>query len=216
MMIHLHKIVFILALLVAFGGCKGQNQAEPMTVSRFDKALFRLIDGDNDVAIQGELMCDYPAELEVVGKGVLNMPRPEMKGFFDKLMNFYSEPTLKKLYRDALALYDSIPDIEQGLGNGFAYLKSSFPSMPMPRVYMHVSGLNQNVLVDENLLSVSIDKYMGKDYPLYRAYFSEAQREKMQRALIVPDYLSGWLLTEFPYTGKEAVLLERMVYEGKV
>ncbi|GHU55199.1 gliding motility lipoprotein GldB [Bacteroidia bacterium] len=210
------KILFIMALLISFGGCKGQSQAEPMKVSRFDKALFRLIDGDNDVAIQGELLCDYPAMLEVVGKGVLNMPRPEMEGFFDKLVNFYSEPTLKKLYRDALALYDSIPDIEQGLGNGFAYLKMNFPSMPIPVVYMHVSGLNQNVLVDENLLSVSIDKYMGKDYPLYRGYFPETEREKMQRPLIVPDYLSGWLLTEFPFTGKEAVLLERMVYEGKI
>jgi hypothetical protein len=211
----MHKILFILALLISFGGCKGQNRAEPLRVARFDRALFRVIE-DNNVTIQGELLCDYPAMLEVIGKGVLNMPRPEMEGFFDRLVNFYSEPTLKKLYQDALALYDSVPDIEQGLGNGFAYLKTNFPSMSVPKVYMHVSGLNQNVLVDENVLSVSIDKYMGKDYPLYREYFSEAQREKMQRSLIVPDYLSGWLLTEYPFTGKEAVLLERMVYEGKI
>jgi uncharacterized protein YjaZ len=210
------KILFILALLISFEGCKGQTQAEPTKISRFDKALFKLIDGNNDTAIQGQLLCDYPPMLEVVGKGVLNMPKPEAAGFFDKLINFYSEPTLKNLYRDALALYDSIPLVEQDLGNGFAYLKSSFPNMPVPAVYMHVSGLNQNVLVDKNLLSISIDKYMGKDYPLYRAYFSEAEREKMQPALIVPDYLSGWLLTEFPFTGKEAVLLERMIYEGKI
>jgi hypothetical protein len=33
---------------------------------------------------------------------------------------------------------------------------------------------------------------------------------------IAPDYLTGWLMTEYPFDGNEAVLLDRMIYEGKV
>jgi uncharacterized protein YjaZ len=71
-------------------------------------------------------------------------------------------------------------------------------------------------LAADNLLSVSIDKYMGKDYPLYLDFFYDYQREKMQRANIAPDCLTGWLMSEYPFAGKENVLLERMVYEGKM
>ena len=81
---------------------------------------------------------------------------------------------------------------------------------------MHVSGFNQNVLVGDSLLSLSIDKYMGKDYPLYQDFFYDSQKLKMQRGLVVPDYLAGWLMSEYPFAGKENVLLDRMIYEGKI
>lgn len=70
--------------------------------------------------------------------------------------------------------------------------------MQIPAIYMHVSGFNQNVLVGDSLLSLSIDKYMGKDYPLYQDFFYDSQKLKMQRGLVVPDYLAGWLMSEYP------------------
>jgi hypothetical protein len=81
---------------------------------------------------------------------------------------------------------------------------------------MHVSGFGQNVLAGEGTLSLSIDKYLGRDYPLYSRFFYGYQRQKMQPAHIVQDYLAGWLMSEYPFTGRENVLLDRMVYEGKI
>jgi uncharacterized protein YjaZ len=215
------KIISVIILVIICSGCKGQGkdvfaQADPVRIYRFDKDLLRLVESGNDVGIQGELLCDYPEMIEVAGKGVLNMQSPEVPGFFDRLVAYYSEPALKGLYRDAVALYDSVSDIEQQMGRAFAYLKANFRGMPVPRIYMHVSGLSQNILVANNLLSISIDKYMGADYPLYQSFFYDFQREKMQRARVAPDYLTGWLLSESPFAGKESVLLERMVYEGKI
>ena len=88
--------------------------------------------------------------------------------------------------------------------------------MQIPAVYMHISGLQQNVLVDDSLLSISIDKYMGADYPLYKDYFLDYQLYKMNPDCIVPDYLKAWLLSEYPFIGNDRILLERMIYEGKI
>ena len=81
---------------------------------------------------------------------------------------------------------------------------------------MHVSGFNQNVLVGDSLLSISIDKYLGEEYPLYQDFFYDFQRRLMTPEHIVPDYLAGWLMSEYPFEGKENVLLDRMIYEGKI
>jgi hypothetical protein len=214
------EILLVVACLTC-AGCRGEGKdagagAEPVEIHRFDKALFRLIEAGNDVGIQGELLCDYPEMMEVTGKDILNMQSSATPGFFDRLVGYYSEPTLQGLYRDALAAYDSVTDLAKTLGSAFAYLGENLPAMPLPRVYMHVSGLRQNVWVAENLLSLSIDKYLGKDYPLYREFFYEYQREKMQPCRMAPDYLTGWLMAEYPFAGNEDVLLERMIYEGKI
>lgn len=214
------RIILFLIFIFVFSACNGQNSsahliADTIQIHRFDKTLFQLIQSE-DTLLRQQLLQEYPEMLEITGKAILNIQSPDQPGFFDKLENYYSEPTLKGLYTHAIELYDSIEDLEQELGNGFAYLSQSFPSIPIPTVYMHVSGLNQNVLAGEHLLSLSIDKYMGKEYPLYQDFFYENQRQKMQKSYIVPDYLSGWLMAEFPFEGNESILLDRMVYEGKI
>ena len=205
------KLIMACILSATLLSCNGQNTntinyatVEPLHINRFDKDLFRLIDTE-DTTLQPELIKQYPEMLDIIGKGILNLQTIETPGFFEKMRNYYSEPTLKGLYRDAITQYASVEDIEKSLGYGFAYLKENFPSMQIPAIYMHVSGFNQNVLVGDSLLSLSIDKYMGKDYPLYQDFFYDSQKLKMQRGLVVPDYLAGWLMSEYPFAGKENV-----------
>ena len=214
----------ILTALFAFVvcSCKGQGNnagaitdATPMRVHRFDSAVYTLITS-GDTTLRTRLLETYPEMTEILGKGVFNMQSPHHSGFFTKMEGYYSEPTLRQLYADALAKYSNIEEIEQSLGNVFAWMHEQFPSMQIPAVYMHVSGLSQNILVGDSLLSLSIDKYMGEDYPLYRDFFYEYQRRKMTPQMVVPDYVSGWLMSEYPFAGRDNVLLDCMVYAGKI
>lgn len=216
------KMIWVVCLASLMNSCKGQNRVSirpdeplPVEIHRFDQAVFRLVEHDDSLS-RAQLEKEYPAMLGLLGKGVLNMQTPEVQGFFDKLVDFYSEPTLRGLYRDALAAYDSPADIRESLGRGLAYLKANFPAMQIPAVYMHVSGFNQNVLTGDSVLSLSIDKYLGPDYALYQDFFYDYQQRKMKRELVAADYLTGWLMSEYPFAGKENVLLERMIYEGKL
>ena len=217
------KLLLIFSLSFYLFSCNGQNShipaavtsAAPVKINRFDKELLKLVE-TNDSSMQARLVREYPQMLDILGKGILNMKSPAMPGFFDKLANYYSEPTLKGLYTDAVRQYDNVSQIEQALGNGFTWLKTCFPSMQIPAIYMHVSGFNQNVLVGDSLLSISIDKYLSEEYPLYQDFFYDFQRRLMTPEHIVPDYLAGWLMSEYPFEGKENVLLDRMIYEGKI
>jgi hypothetical protein len=154
--------------------------------------------------------------LNVIGMGLFRRNDTQTPEFFERMINYYSEPTLNKLYRDALAQYASIEAIETALGAGFQYLQSQLPGIQIPAVYMHVSGLQQNLLVADSLLSISIDKYMGADYSLYQDFFYDYQRRRMDPVYLASDCLTALLLSEYPFKGNEKVLLERMIYEGKI
>ncbi|OAV69615.1 gliding motility-associated lipoprotein GldB [Bacteroidales bacterium Barb6XT] len=200
-------------LLILATGCS--KSAPPVHIQRFDIALLHAVQSQDTAQIT-LLREQYPVMLDIIGKSVLNMQSPDQPGFSKQVIQYYSEPTLQKLYQEAVTLFADVTDAEQQLADAFAFLTSQFPSMQIPAVYMHVSGFNQNILVGEGTLSLSIDKYMGDDYPLYQEFFYDYQRQKMQPRNIVQDYLAGFLMSEYPFTGNENILLERMIYEGKI
>jgi len=88
--------------------------------------------------------------------------------------------------------------------------------MQLPAVYVHISGLQQNMIVADSLLSISIDRYMGADYPLYKNFFYDYQCKNMAPERLAIDGLYAWLMSEFPFKDNEGALLERMIYEGKI
>ena len=213
-----HIILTILALST-FNSCDWiagrKSSAVPIHINRFDKDLFQLILQDSP-ELQEKMVASYPAMLNVIGLSTPGVSDTYQPDFFDRLVNYYSEPTLNKLYRDAITMYDNIDIVEANLGMGFQYLKTCFPSMQIPAFYIHVSGLLQNVLVADSLLSISIDKYLGFDYPLYKDFFYDYQLQKMTPEHIVPDFLKAWLISEYPFSGNSRALLDRMIYEGKI
>lgn len=202
--------------------CMGQendstkySNAAPIKINRFDNELLGYIDSADSSRIE-LLKRRYGSMLDLFGKGVLNQRDINMPGFFQRLKNYFSEPTLRGLYGDAVSKYNNVEEIEISLGKAFAYLKDNFPTMQIPEVFMHVSGFNQNVLVGDSLLSISIDKYLGSDYPLYSDFFYKPQRVRMTPEFVVPDYIAGWIMSEYPFNGNEGLLLDRIIYEGKI
>ena len=208
----------------AFCGCRHLSpgrvdDAGRISVNRFDTALLQWIDSD-DPALQAHIKNTYPQMLEVLGKALFHESYADSSVFFDNLINYYSEPALHALYKDAVGHYaansPAMAAITEDLSRGFRQMRRLFPSMRIPAVYLHVSGLQQNVIVADSLLSCSIDKYLGYGYPLYGDFFYPWQRRGMIPERGAKDGLKAWLKSEYPYRGKENVLLERMVYAGKI
>jgi hypothetical protein len=218
-LINQSPVILLIFILLGINSCHilngKESSGEPVHINRFDKDLFQWIESDTPELLK-KVVSDYPGMLRYTGLSIFGMNDTSHTVFFDRIINYYSEPTLNKLYRDALKVYDQIETVEVSLGSGLHFLKTCFPSMQIPAVYMHVSGLQNNTLVADGLLSISIDKYLGVDYPLYRDHFPEYRRRKMTPENMVPDYLKAWLISEYPFKGNVRVLLDRMIYEGKI
>ena len=65
-------------------------------------------------------------------------------------------------------------------------------------MYAQISALDQSIVIGDRSIGISLDKYLGKDYPLYKKYYLPSQLETMSREYIVPDCLSFYLLSLYP------------------
>ena len=159
-----NKMLYLGAcLLLCLFSCNSQTDnamvfqdAEPLQINRFDRTLLRWLEHPDDSAALDSLRSSYRPMLELTGKGILNVQSPEQEEFFPRLTNYYGEPTLRSLYRDAINSFDSTSDIEKAMGQAFAFLEGIFPEHIVPTLYMHVSGFNQNILVSDSALSLSL------------------------------------------------------------
>ncbi|MCC8146517.1 MAG: gliding motility protein GldB, partial [Bacteroidales bacterium] len=188
------------------------NPSEDYVIVRFDKELYRYL---TDKSNSG-FLSDHQTFLKEYGEKVIYIGGPDSLGFQTCLEKFFSEPTLMSLYKDEQTKFSDIEVINQELAIGLSLFLTNFQEVKKPQIYMHVSGLNQNVIVTDEILSISADKYLGLDYPLYQEFFYEYQRQLMTPDRMVPDYLLGFMMANLPFEGNDEVLLDCILYEGKL
>jgi hypothetical protein len=126
-----------------------------------------------------------------------------------------------------LALWDEVKKVwpsqellEQGLENAFRHFKYYFPGKVIPEVITCISAFNNSIIVDDSLLMISLDRYLGSDskyYPSLGIY--DYQSRKMTPAYTVSDCMYAWASTEwdfrdFDYGTKN--LLNTMLHEAKL
>lgn len=206
--------IFIPIIFCLFpSGCSGGKhcgeEVSDFKINRIDTELFNYLSKDS-------ILKADTGFLNVLGEKVIHIGRIDSTGFYDRLKKYFSEPTLMGLYRSEQEQFTDIQTVTNEVAYGLDVFLKEFPDLKRPQVYMHVSGLNQSVIVTDEILSLSADKYLGADYPLYQQFFYDYQRQLMTPDRMAPDYLLGFITANLPFEGKDDVLLDRMLYEGKL
>ena len=94
--------------------------------------------------------------------------------------------------------FADMDDVNQEMAASFERLKEELPDMEIPEIYTQIGSFDQSIVVGNNTLGVSLDKYLGNDYPFYVSHYSEEQRQLMVRSMIVPDCLAFYILSLYP------------------
>ena len=93
----------------------------------------------------------------------------------------------------------------------------------MPQLYTYISGFNASLLIDEGILGLGLDRYLGKDIAWYdQLGIPKYMQRKMVPEKIPSDCMYVLAMTEFPFqpAGSDTVVTEnvinKMIYEGKL
>lgn len=217
-------IIIFICIQIAFCSCEYKLKAfeflysEPQKIEicRYDRLESQYLTTSDFSAFQ-QMNTDYPMETRTLIEDMLKLGEvndPEINKIF---LTFYQDSTLQTLISDAESQYANVDDLNDQFNKAFANLQKIYPKILIPRIYMQIGALDQSIIIGNSTIGISIDKYLGEDYPLYRKYYPETQRKTMNRKNIVPDAICFYLMSihQMPNFDKRPQI-ERDIHLGKI
>lgn len=212
----------MLSVLI-FAGCEWNFKLnadaglpEGVSVERYDRIESLYLTTGDFSALQ-HMNTGYPMQTRTLIEDVLCIGRVNDPQINSRFLNFYQDTVLQNLITDVEYQYADMEDINHELTESFGRLKEVLPDMEIPQVYAQIGSLDQSIIVGNNTLGISLDKYLGADYPLYLKFYSDSQRKLMVRSMIVPDCLGFYLLSLYPMPhDRELTQLEHDMHMGKI
>lgn len=217
------KIGLAVLVAAAFFSCKPNRLKvdisaidETVKIVRFDQELFAL--GNNPSTGQLAALREHNPDFadlfswKIIRVGSLDDDSTTslMHLFLTDTMVTHAKELVDKQFSD-------FRKIEKPLIQAFKYYRYHFPDKPFPVIYTCVSGFNQSVFTAENLIGVSLDKYLGADCIYYDLLgIPEYKQRKMYPARIVPDVMYAWAITEFEISPAATSVLDHIIHEGKL
>ena len=214
--------IVILAIVLLHSACeykfKSNDEVDgaPLTVQRYDRLQSRYLTTGDFSALQ-QMNTDYPIETRTLIEKMLQLGTITDANISNRFLMFYQDSTLQSLIADAEAAYANMDDINSQLVSSFERLRHWIPELHPPIFYSQIGALDQSIVVGEHSVGISLDKYMGSDYPLYKKYYTVQQRSTMTREYIVPDCLTFYLLSLYPMANFDnRPQLDRDLHMGKI
>jgi len=210
----LKTIGIVLVSILVLSACKRNqfnvdvsNIPEPkVQIHDYGKALFSL---NRDSLAQGLAAIQKDFSLFLGDEALLDEQVIQL--------SFYvSDPFLNDLYAGYQKSFPSLQPLEKGLANGFQHLMYYYPNNPLPEVYAYISGVQDPVIYQENVLVLGLDNYLGADNEIYaRMGTPRYKMPSMTPDYVLRDVFSAISLKEIPTPEADANLIEYMIYEAK-
>jgi len=136
--------------------------------------------------------------------------------YLPKLAEIMEKSWMQELYTDVQNQYPDNSYIQKELTKAFQYYKFYFPDFTPPRVASFISGMQYSIVIDENMLAIGLDKYLGEQYDGYvQVGIASFMRRSMHKARIPVDCMIAIADAEFPYTFSDEFLLSHMIHHGR-
>lgn len=216
-------IIIVTAIILVSTACEfklkqfgEEGQPTLVQVQRYDRLESRYLTTGDFSALQ-QMNIDYPKQTRMLIEDILQLGEVNDAGINTKLLNFYQDTILQTIIAETDMQYANMNDINTQLSDAFKKLQKICPEIKIPTIYTQISALNQSIVIGDNTIGISLDKYLGKDFVPYRRFYNEEQRQQMTREQIVPDCMSFYLLSLYPLRDFEnSTQQEREMHMGKI
>lgn len=193
----------------------GESKVE-LSFKRLDQDLFALnpsageTNTDALYAKYGQFLVDYC-------EGILQIGNPEGASFPYSVAQFITDENMKVLYDDTQTEYGNTSEIERDLTGAFNYFHYHFPDSTIPEIVFMISALKYPVVATKNTLGVSLDMFLGADYPVYPMVgLPQYMYANMKSDQVVPQAMKGWIQSMYETEAERNTLLDYMIFEGKM
>lgn len=193
-----------------------EGEKKEIAICRYDRLESQYLTTSDFSALQ-QMNTDYPIETRTLIEDMLKLGEVDDPEINKKFLTFYQDSTLQTIISDAESKYANVDDLNKTFNTAFKKLKEMLPDMPMPMIYTQIGALDQSIVIGNEKIGISLDKYLGESYPLYKKFYPLEQRKSMNRRNIVPDALCFYLMSLYPiHDFEKRTQLERDLHIAKL
>lgn len=215
-------LLLILVCCAAFSACRfgmrmdSADSKDRISILRYDKLLDEYIISGSFSSFM-KMHTQYRAMTSILIEDILELGEVSDDTVSRKLKIYFSDTTLVRLRKDIKTQFKDLRPLEEQLEGAFAYLKQELPGTTVPRIYTQNSAFNESIILTDSLIGISLDKYMGKDYPLYHRFYYQYQRDLMTPERIAYDCIRGYISKRYPFNfDTNYCFLDLMLYSGRI
>ena len=172
----------LLVVLFTCVGCQFKLSSDDVNensllleIDRYDRLEYRYLTTGDFSALQ-QMNTEYQIETRTLIEDVVKIGEITDPDINTKFLKFYQDTTLQSVIAAVESEFANTEDLDHQFSGAFRRLKQALPNITIPRVYAQISALDQSVVVGNGTIGISLDKYLGPNYPLYAKFYSPTQR----------------------------------------
>jgi len=213
--------VFLLTFLLV--SCNKSNRFEIDTtknrvvvkIHRFDCDLLKLDTSNINSGVKN-LYSKYPDFIPEFCSSILDTSYTDTIAVQNLVHKFLKDSAFTAVNKKTLTTFADVSDIEKKVSDAYTYIHYYFPRVKLPEVYFFVSGFNRQVILNDKLIALGTDLYLGSDFPAYKNLTYQYMIYNMRRECVAVDLVSTTLFRMFVMNSTEDRLLDNMLFRGKV
>ena len=217
-------IFFTLFAIVLFTTCHRNplkvdisQIGDEVEVARFGRQLFDL-NGKDTLQTVTELSNKYPDFFNLFTYRIIRIGGIGDEEFPKLIKTFLTDTLITQVKTTTFQEFSNIKWLEKDLQKAFKYYRFHFPDKELPTIFTYISGFNQSVVTAENIIGISLDKYLGRECSFYQQLSSTPQYKvmNMYKERIPADVAFAWAITEFEDPNPTTSVLDNMIEKGKM
>ena len=159
----------------------------------------------------------FPEFAEVYFKGVLNIGGIESRYFKDYFKLFLSNPDFRESYDSTKVAFGDFKSKRNEIELAFDYLRHYLSDLHVPDIYTMISGFNESVVLFDDAVAVSLEKFLGSGSLFYEKLAAPKYlRKRYNPELLSAEVVRSWLGSEYSNGDSVRNLVNTMIYHGKI
>lgn len=210
-------------LLLLICGCSNNrwdiktDNSYQLEINRFEQDLFS-VNPDSVWQYVPMLEQKYGAFFDLFNEQIIRIGGTYQMDYDRRLAGFLTDMDITGMLAEVNRVFGTEKLVfADELSVAWARFNAYFPEIQAPKLQTHLSGLNQNMVVDSGLISISLDKYLGVNNKYYQMLrLPQYQQKNMHPQKIATDVVLALGTSEFEFSPITDNMLSNMLYYGKL
>ena len=202
---YLFSAIMALFVSLVLAGCSfgdgtpiSSLEDSSMPIRRYDLLQVRYLTTGDYSALQ-KMRTTYIVETRALVESLLKIGVLGESGMNERILEYYEDSTLSAAIEDVNRTFANMDKENEQLRICLNRMQRLLPEVELPDVYTQIGDFEQSIVVCGHRVGISLEKYLGTDYPVYKRFFDEQQRKQMTREYMIPECMSIYLLSQFPF-----------------